>query len=96
MVPILMLNEIRSATQNPQGTHLPHAKLPKMINHMIHQSTHISRAVLCCGISITSLCMIQHVTTLYYSHIPLSAYKNVLYTHLSLCVESKVFNLLNV
>ena len=85
MVPILMLNKIRSATQSPQGTHLPHRK------YLINQSTHISRdlAVLCCGIPITSLCMIQHVTIFYYSHIPLlSAYKNALYTHLSLCVES--------
>ena len=93
MVPILMLNEKRPTTQNPQGTHLMHAK------YVIDQSVHILRdlAVLCSGIPITthSLCMIQPATT-YYSHIPLSAYKIcALHTILFLCAASlSVFEIL--
>ena len=61
MVPILMLKEKRSTTQNPQGTHSTHAK------YVIDQNIHILRdlAALCSGIPIIthSLCTIQLATT---------------------------------
>ena len=82
------MNEKRSATQNPQGTHSTHAKC------VIDQSKHFSwdLAVLCSEIPITthSLCMIQPVTA-YYTHIPLSAYICALYTTLSLCIQVHFF-----
>ena len=66
MVPILMLNKKRSATQNLQGTHSTHAKY--VINHSIHILQDL--VVLSSGIRPTthSLCMIRPATT-YYSPI---------------------------